>query len=261
MREYPLAMRWISVSELKIDERYQRSLLQDKISKIAKEWDWTACGAISVAKRGNELFVVDGQHRIEAVKKVMGSEARVPCVVHDPRKSSVESEAETFLKTNTARRGLTFADKFKALLAKGDTIAIEMNAAVKSLGRNIQTKGYANKSDPRILHFPSSLYSAWKKDAERAFLILQVTIDISGDEYVYRELFDGIFLFSRWIEDKYPEIPFDKWSSRLKKIGRARLLDACRRFAIALKSRTSRGWAFGIVDEYNRGLHSKLDLP
>jgi hypothetical protein len=78
-------LQYCSPDQLLIDESYQRSLeaanSQTLIRRIAMHWDWGLCQPLFVARRADgSLYVVDGQHRLEAAK-LRGDIWQLPCVV------------------------------------------------------------------------------------------------------------------------------------------------------------------------------------
>lgn len=119
-------------AELKINhEVYQRDGAVAKILELASNWSWISCGVLVVARRGGELWVVDGQHRKRAADR-RSDINELPCLIFDVQ--SVKQEARAFLDTNTNRKPVTSLAKFKALLAAGDGRAHFVNDAVTATG-------------------------------------------------------------------------------------------------------------------------------
>jgi hypothetical protein len=129
-------LQYCQPDQLLIDETYQRSLeisaSQTLIRKIAVHWDWGLCQPLFVARRSDgQLYVVDGQHRLEAAK-LRGDIWQLPCVV--TTFTSPEEEAAAFVALNQMRRPLTQLDLFKAALAAGDFEASQIALAVEEAG-------------------------------------------------------------------------------------------------------------------------------
>lgn len=142
-------LQFMAPGELQIDATYQRNLesgpSQTLIRKIAQFWNWDLCQPLVVARRsGGDLFVIDGQHRLEAAR-MRGDIAQMPCAVVDY--ASAADEAASFVHLNQQRRPLTKLDLFKAAVASEDPEACAILAAMKSAGLSVA---------------PHSNYTVWK---------------------------------------------------------------------------------------------------
>jgi hypothetical protein len=129
-------LQYCTPDQLLIDEGYQRTLLtgpsQTLIRRIAQFWDWGLCQPLMVARRQDgELYVVDGQHRLEAAR-LRGDIFQLPCVV--AAYASAADEAASFVALNQQRRPLSALDLFKAALAAGDTEAVAVRQAITDAG-------------------------------------------------------------------------------------------------------------------------------
>lgn len=129
-------LQYCAPDQLKIDEEYQRTLSagasQSLLRRIAMHWDWGLCQPLFVARRGDGgLYVVDGQHRLEAAR-LRGDIWQLPCVVTSF--ATMADEAAAFVSLNQQRRPLTQLDLFKAALAGGDFEAAQIDLAVREAG-------------------------------------------------------------------------------------------------------------------------------
>lgn len=159
-------LQFVPPSELQIDASYQRSLeastSQTLIRKIAQFWNWDLCQPLVVARRGGgELFVIDGQHRLEAAR-LRGDIAQMPCVVVEY--ASAADEAASFVHLNQQRRPLGKLDLFKAAVASEDPEACAILAAL---------------TDAELTVAPHSNYTAWKPG---------MVSNISGIESAWRSV-------------------------------------------------------------------------
>jgi hypothetical protein len=157
-------LQYCAPDQLKIDEEYQRTLSagasQSLIRRIAMHWDWGLCQPLFVARRADSgLYVVDGQHRLEAAR-LRGDIWQLPCVVTSF--ATMADEAAAFVSLNQQRRPLTQLDLFKAALAGGDFEAAQIHVAVKDASLEIA---------------PHTNASAWKPD---------VIANIGGLQRCYR---------------------------------------------------------------------------
>lgn len=116
----------LPITELLVDDRYQRPLDQARVGRIVKKFDPAQFGVLEVSDRGGTYAVFDGQHRLVAARK-LGME-RVPCLVHT--NVSPEREAELFVAHQAGRKGVTSVERFKARVFAGDPVANEVYEAV-----------------------------------------------------------------------------------------------------------------------------------
>lgn len=114
--------RQLSVSTLIVDPSVQRGLDHNRIAKIADDLDVDAVGVITVSHRGNGTYhVIDGQHRVQALRLAGGDAEKVECRVFDGL--SIEAEARLFrLLNNTAK--LQALDKFRVRVVEGEPVAM-----------------------------------------------------------------------------------------------------------------------------------------
>ena len=130
------ALQYAPPSILQVDQSYQRSLenksSQTLIRKIAQYWNWDLCQPLVVARRhGGSLFVIDGQHRLEAAK-LRGDIQQLPCVIVEYASSA--DEAASFVHLNQQRRPLSTVDVFKAAVASLDPEAVALSDAMADAG-------------------------------------------------------------------------------------------------------------------------------
>lgn len=126
---------WLPISQIGIDMTYQRYPAIAKIRAIAANFNENAAGLLTVSQRSDETYVVvDGNHRLEAMKKqgILLAQCQV-C-----RGLTVEQEAEIYIWCNTARKQPDALDQFKARLIKNDPIVLAIRAIVEKHGLSIQ---------------------------------------------------------------------------------------------------------------------------
>lgn len=134
-----LAVELIPVKQLMVDAVFQRTRDDARISKMAKEWNWLACGQLVVSLRArdgdrrsktkNVYSVLDGQQRMGAIIQQGYKDA--PCRVYADL--TEKQEAELFELLNKAKQP-TFNDLFKSRLSRGEEVARNIELATKSVG-------------------------------------------------------------------------------------------------------------------------------
>lgn len=125
-------VRQLQVSGLVVDPNVQRGLDRNRVAKIAEDLELTAIGIITVSHRGNgSHHVIDGQHRVEALRLAGGDSEEVQCRVFEGL--SIEEEARMFrLLNNTVK--LHALDKFKVRVVEGEPAAVAIHAILSKHG-------------------------------------------------------------------------------------------------------------------------------
>ena len=107
---YP-ELKYINVNTLKFDDAYQRILMPNHVNNISKTFDPNAFQPITVNQRENgDLVVIDGQHRVEAVK--LNGDLRLILVPAQVLYLSMAEEVNLFYKINVTKKALSAVDRF-----------------------------------------------------------------------------------------------------------------------------------------------------
>lgn len=135
--------RYVAISDLSI-ESYQRGIDSTRIKKMARSFDETLLGTITVSLRDEKLNVVDGQHRVMLCKTI-GKHGLMANVIEG---LTLEEEAEYFNAFNGARgenKRLTQHDIFTAKVVAKEQGALEIKESVEKNGLKFG-KGQANNT-------------------------------------------------------------------------------------------------------------------
>lgn len=140
-------LQYCRPSQLAVDPTYQRELdaaSRSLIQRIARGWDWNLFQPLVVARRpDNSLWVVDGQHRLEAAR-IRNDVDQLPCVIFHP--ADPTDEAAVFVELNQARRPLTPFALYNAAIAAGDPLAVALEGLLRDAGLS-----FAGAADVAIL--------------------------------------------------------------------------------------------------------------
>ena len=143
-------LKWLPVGKLKADPRYQRTIEtrrgQALIERIGAAFHWSAFQAILAMPDGEGAWLVlDGQHRVEAARRVKVTE--VPAVV--VASVSLEEQAAAFVQANRDRVAVTPYALHHANLIAGDTGAAAIDRVCRKAGVSIpRYPGPADKLKP-----------------------------------------------------------------------------------------------------------------
>lgn len=128
----PPRLDFLSLSQLRIDDTYQRQIEHrgmTTIARICAEFDWRRFAPLIVARvpGPEELYtVIDGQHRGTAA--LLRGFERVPCAIVD---ASALEQPEIFVAVNGNVTPITIFQLFKAGRAAKTPWALEIDEACK----------------------------------------------------------------------------------------------------------------------------------
>lgn len=159
-------------AELRIDAAYQRDVgngaSQALIRKIAQHWNWDLCQPLVVARRTDlteRLYVIDGQHRLEAAR-LRGDIEQLPCVI--VAYASQADEAASFVHLNQQRRPLTRIDLFKAAVASEDAEAVAIMTAIEEAGLTLAPHLTSAGWKPGMIGNVGGLEACWRRHGAAA---------------------------------------------------------------------------------------------
>lgn len=125
MGEHRTEIEWVPVSNIIVDPRVNtRPPEKSFIDKAVDDFDVDALGVPDVAPRAKGVYaVIDGQHRVEIVRRALGDDQHLQCTVHYGL--SVPEQAALFLKLNNARAISPFP-KFTARVNAREPDAVDI---------------------------------------------------------------------------------------------------------------------------------------
>lgn len=130
----PPVLAWIACDVLVADPRYQRSIegkrSQASIARICENFCWALFGAATVAETPEGYRLIDGQHRVEAARRL--GLAEVPCLL--VQAGDLAAEARLFVDANRNRVALTPLAMQVALVEAGDPEALTIKACCDLAG-------------------------------------------------------------------------------------------------------------------------------
>lgn len=193
----PPVLQSISPDDLLVDDTYQRAANNEQgnalIRRIAHSWDWSLCQPLVVSRRANdELYVIDGQHRLAAAK-MRGDIGFLPCVIinyPDPA-----AEAAGFVALNQQRRPLTRIELFRAAVVAGDPVCCEIVEAMDAIGLSLAPHATATAWKPGQIGQIGGIETVWRlRGRDVGKWSLKVIADAFSGEVLSRvgTIFPGI---------------------------------------------------------------------
>lgn len=241
----------INKHKLNIDHRYQRRAVDTKVLRMAREFSWVAFGALTVSRRGDQMYVVDGQHRLEAALR-RDDVSDVPCVVYSL--NDAHQEAQGFLDLNGNRKPVTSLEKFKGEIFAGNEIPVFVNKLIAESGRTV---GCASSSG--CVACVGILQKLASEDRSKLAALWPVICKLCDGKPIQNEIVKGAW----YAEKSMPEgctFTSGRWMGRLLEAGYDNVLAGIRKATAYHGSMSPRFAAEGIVNACNHKLRNTLVL-
>lgn len=132
-------LRWVRLGDLRPHPQAQREFRPHRAEKLAATFSLEAMGFIVVSQHSDVFWVIDGQHRVYALRLIgFADDDVLQCEVYE--NLSLEEEAELFLTRNDS---LTVAalDRFRTAVTAGRRAETEVDACVRAQGLVIGRRG------------------------------------------------------------------------------------------------------------------------
>ena len=133
-------LRWVPLERMRVNPLAQRDLNQARVNRLAASFDIEQMGAPTVNHRGEWFYLIDGAHRIAALKAWLRDweGQQVQCWCYEGLTEA--QEAEQFLKLNDVLPVRAFA-KFKVAVHAGRETEADVERIVRALGLRIAHSG------------------------------------------------------------------------------------------------------------------------
>lgn len=130
----PGVERSIHTSRLTSGLAYQRPVNPKEVDRLIREWDERLLDPVIVSFRDGKFYVVDGQHRISAMRQMNGGGGvMVNCKVYSGL--TYEQEAALCYKLDKAKKRLSLSQATNALVESGmDAETTEIRQLVENCG-------------------------------------------------------------------------------------------------------------------------------
>lgn len=125
---------WVPLEKMRVSPLAQRDLNQARVNKIVIGFDLEQLGTPTVNERDDHYYVIDGQHRVEALRGMGWGDQQIQCWTYVGL--TEEEEAKTFLKLNDTLPVGAFA-KFKVGVQAGRPIECDIDRIVREQGLRV----------------------------------------------------------------------------------------------------------------------------
>jgi len=175
----PYQTQEIALGQMIVNPRAQRELNSHRVAKLYAEFETDYFGEPVLSWRGGKYYILDGQHRVEAMKLWLGKGwevCKIPCRIYQGL--TEVDEADMFDRLNDVLTVSAF-DKFKARVNAGR----EVETAVAKVVKDCQLVISRDKV-PGAVGAVSTLVAVYKA--------LRIIRDAFGDAGFESRLIDGI---------------------------------------------------------------------
>jgi hypothetical protein len=179
------------MSRMTVNPLAQRDVNEARVDKLVAEFDLEQFGAPTVNHRDGHYFVIDGQHRVEALKKWFGDgrweDQQIQCWTYE--EMSEEEEADVFLKLNDTLSVSAFA-KFRVGVQAGRLEESDVDRVVRAQGLRVSL----DHSDGAIRAVGTLMRLYHRAGPEALGRTLRIVRDSYGDPGLEAAVIDGLGL-------------------------------------------------------------------
>src|SRR6478736_4641158 len=171
-----LGIQMLNPGDLKIDRDYQRPLNESHVKRLMKGFSVMDVGLLTVSWRDDGLFyVLDGQHRREALVRLGMGDRPFPCLVYVGL--TPHQEAELFTSQARAMR-IHPVDLFRARVYAGDPVSKDVDRITTDAGYKIALGG-----KPIHIQGPKCLIDIYEEHGrEQLIEVLDLVSQIYADD-------------------------------------------------------------------------------
>jgi hypothetical protein len=178
-------LKWVTVAEMRVSPLAQREINQARVDRIAADFDPEEVGNPTVNLREGHWYVIDGQHRIEAMRQMGWGDQQIQCWTYEGL--TEQEEAERFLRLNDTLAVDRFA-RFKVGVTAGRDEACDIDRTVRA-----QSLVVSRDHIPGAVRAVGTLERVYRRsDAVVLGRTLRIIRDAYGDPGLESAVIDGI---------------------------------------------------------------------
>lgn len=178
-------LKWIPIVDMRVSPLAQRDINQARVDRISAEFDPEQIGTPTVNLRAGHWYIIDGQHRIEAMNQMGWGDQQVQCWTYEGL--TEDQEADIFLRLNDTLPVRSFA-KFKVAVTAGRVEQTDIDRVVR-----LQNLVVSEDSIPGAVRAVATLERVYRRsDAKTLGRTLRIIRDAYGDPGLEAAVIDGI---------------------------------------------------------------------
>lgn len=255
----PSTIEKVPLGQMTISARAQRDLRPARVAKLVAEMDLDQIGLPVVNERDGQFYIIDGQHRVEALKEWLGSgweKQRIECRVY--KNLTEQQEANIFDRVNDTLP-VSAIERFKVRVTAERADEVIVNKILESVGLHVTR----HKKRPGSIHCVSTVLGIYRRSGSANLQrTLGIVLSSYGDSGLDAFIISGVSL----VLDRYGEaINTDHLVESLQNMRGG--VTGLQGRAATIKKQTNAGLAVStaaaIVDVYNQsrtGRSKKLPI-
>lgn len=190
---------WVRLDQMKVSPLAQRELKQYHVNDIIIKFDLGKLGIPTLNKRGGHYYVIDGQHRVEALRGMGWGDQQIECSVCI--NLTEQQEAEMFLGLNDALTVNGF-DRYRVGIQAGR----EEDCAIEDIVRDRNLHVSMDQTGGSI-HAIGTLRRLYKQTgADNLSRTLRIVHTVYGDIGLSAAVIDGIGLLLHRYDDDLEDV-------------------------------------------------------
>jgi Family of unknown function (DUF6551) len=181
-------LQWWPIAEMRFSSLAQRGLKPARVDYLVANFDLDQLGYPVVNRRADgSLYVIDGQHRIEALRQLGLGDQLIECVTFTGL--TEEEEAKRFLRRNDVLPVGAFP-KFMIGVTAGEPEPVQIKYIVERAGLQVSLD-----NQPGSIHAVGALRRAFRRSPESLDRGLRLIMNAYGDAGLLASTIDGFSLF------------------------------------------------------------------
>ena len=246
-------LRWIRIDDLYPSPLAQREFRPSWAKELAAKFNLEGMGFPVVNHREDHFYIIDGQHRIAALRELGFEKDTIQCEMYEGL--SIEEECEMFLERNT-RKAVPAGDRFKVAVNAGREDEAAIDRAVRLQG--LHTSSQRGNGGISAVSTLGKVYR--RQGAAGLGKMLRVVRDAFGDAGYDQWVMDGVSLCLHRYDGQINE---EELARKLGDIagGVNGLLGAAYKLRAQIGQPKSQCVAATVADIYNRGRGGKKLAP
>lgn len=257
----------IDLGTLVVDHSYQRMVDQKRVKRIIDNFRPELVGVVIAHKRpSGRTVILDGQHRVEALREMFGPNHRIQAQIHQGLTPA--EEAELFAQLNTQRKAVGPIALWWASLTARDEDVLKIKGVLDKHGIEVARERDAGKRPDRLyavgalqrISRPGLKNRGSGIDVEHVDRVLRVirTAWPTSPEALQDDVLKGVSSFLRKYGDIVDE---DRLIAALQRDGVIDIRHRYKALKTTLRFASDKAFAGAILGSYNYKLRENSRLP
>lgn len=178
-------LRWVPINEMRVSPVAQRELNRARVDYLTANLDLEQIGSPTVSHRDGHYYIIDGQHRIEALRDFGLGDEKIECWCYEGL--TEQEEASKFDQLNDVLAVHAF-DKYRTRVTAGREVETAIEHVVRTEGLVV-----SRESVPGAIRAVGTLRRVFTRaDGQVLGRALRIIRDAYGDAGFDAPVIDGI---------------------------------------------------------------------